>query len=370
MKIITIGRSQENNNIIINDEKVSRNHLQLVQDDQGNCSVTDLGSTNGTFVNGQRISGQTPLHSGDELRIGNTILPWQDYFKNEQKGGAHMPSKPKAENGRVASSKSPKRKWWIWILIGAVIILLVGGIVLCTKSCSNTQLENEAPATPSIPEDTELIKAETDLAHAERDAAEAARNQAEAERKAAEKAREAEELAKIAAQTKSQKDIAAAKKAEVEAEQAKADAKQAKEDKKKADDKVEDLKKKVDDLNDKINKLNAKRIQDSTTIAEQKAADNLNTEMQKILNKWNPTTAKNFFNQQQNWGTATKNNAKNKIVDKFSSLSNTEKKNIVDKMKRFAEVKDEDDSEEATNSTPAPSQTTPQEPTEKEEKKQ
>lgn len=88
MKIITIGRNQENNNIVINDEKVSRNHLQLVQDDQGNCFATDLGSTNGTFVNGQRISGKTLLHSGDELRIGNTVLPWQDYIAASAKAGA------------------------------------------------------------------------------------------------------------------------------------------------------------------------------------------------------------------------------------------------------------------------------------------
>ena len=80
MKVITIGRSIERNDVVVNDEKVSRNHLQLIVDDQGDFSVVDLNSTNGTFVNGHRITGETKLKVTDELRIGNTVLPWQSYF--------------------------------------------------------------------------------------------------------------------------------------------------------------------------------------------------------------------------------------------------------------------------------------------------
>ena len=76
MKVITIGRSTENNDIVVNDEKVSRNHLQMVMDDNGNYSVVDLGSTNGTYVNGRRISGEVRLQPNDEVRIGQTVLPW------------------------------------------------------------------------------------------------------------------------------------------------------------------------------------------------------------------------------------------------------------------------------------------------------
>ena len=83
MIVKTVGRSQENN-IVITDEKVSRTHLQMVQDDNGNVSVIDLGSTNGTYVNGIRITGETHLKASDEVRIGNTILPWQGYFPPKQ----------------------------------------------------------------------------------------------------------------------------------------------------------------------------------------------------------------------------------------------------------------------------------------------
>jgi pSer/pThr/pTyr-binding forkhead associated (FHA) protein len=49
---------------------VSRHHCLLrVRGDE--VVLLDLGSSNGTFVNGQRVRSQTALHSGDELRVGD-----------------------------------------------------------------------------------------------------------------------------------------------------------------------------------------------------------------------------------------------------------------------------------------------------------
>jgi len=79
MKVITIGRSSEND-VVINDNKVSRHHLQIIQDDYGNFRLSDFGSANGTFVNGRKISGEITLSSNDIVRIGNTTVPWKGYF--------------------------------------------------------------------------------------------------------------------------------------------------------------------------------------------------------------------------------------------------------------------------------------------------
>lgn len=79
MRVITIGRSSENE-ITLNDGSVSRHHCQIVQNDNGTFSIVDFGSTNGTFVNGQRISGQQPLNPNDVVKVGNTLLPWRNYF--------------------------------------------------------------------------------------------------------------------------------------------------------------------------------------------------------------------------------------------------------------------------------------------------
>lgn len=51
------------------DEAASRHHC-LIRLAENGVDISDLGSSNGTFVNGQRIISQAPLHTGDLLRIG------------------------------------------------------------------------------------------------------------------------------------------------------------------------------------------------------------------------------------------------------------------------------------------------------------
>jgi len=68
---LTIGR-EANNAIAINDAEVSRKHAQLVLQG-GKYVITDLGSTNGTFVNGQRLTGQHVLQPGEIISLGEQI---------------------------------------------------------------------------------------------------------------------------------------------------------------------------------------------------------------------------------------------------------------------------------------------------------
>ncbi|MCH7944530.1 MAG: FHA domain-containing protein [Armatimonadetes bacterium] len=55
------------------EQSVSRRHAELVVD-QGTVTVRDLGSTNGTFVGGQRITGATPVASGTEITFGRSVM--------------------------------------------------------------------------------------------------------------------------------------------------------------------------------------------------------------------------------------------------------------------------------------------------------
>ena len=133
MKVITIGRDNENNNIVVNDHKVSRIHLQMVLDDSGNYSVVDLNSTNGTFVNGQRITGEVPLKVTDELRIGDTVLPWQSYFSGQVSSETKNPVAPQTSVSQPSAPKkqqksnSKSKTWLIYVIIGAIVLLLAGG---------------------------------------------------------------------------------------------------------------------------------------------------------------------------------------------------------------------------------------------------
>lgn len=69
--IVTLGRDITND-IVINDPEVSRHHLRLSRG-AGGFTIEDLGSTNGTFINGQRLTGPRPLRPGDMVGLGETV---------------------------------------------------------------------------------------------------------------------------------------------------------------------------------------------------------------------------------------------------------------------------------------------------------
>ena len=66
---IVIGRDISAD-VVINSAEVSRRHARLRLDPAGQYTIEDLGSTNGTFVNGQRISVPVPLRPGDVVMLG------------------------------------------------------------------------------------------------------------------------------------------------------------------------------------------------------------------------------------------------------------------------------------------------------------
>jgi len=68
---ITIGRDI-NNTVVINDAEVSRKHTRLFIQG-GYYQVEDIGSTNGTFVNGQRLMGPHLLRPGEVIFLGETV---------------------------------------------------------------------------------------------------------------------------------------------------------------------------------------------------------------------------------------------------------------------------------------------------------
>jgi pSer/pThr/pTyr-binding forkhead associated (FHA) protein len=67
---VVLGRSRECD-IRVADANVSRRHCEIVEDAPGSWSVADLGSTNGTEVNGRPVQ-RAPLADGDRVTVGGT----------------------------------------------------------------------------------------------------------------------------------------------------------------------------------------------------------------------------------------------------------------------------------------------------------
>lgn len=74
---LTMGRSSGCTIQVLDDTFVSSVHCRIFRDEAGNAIVEDLGSTNGTYLNGDRIHVPKPLHQGDRIQIGGTIVEAQ-----------------------------------------------------------------------------------------------------------------------------------------------------------------------------------------------------------------------------------------------------------------------------------------------------
>src|SRR5713226_1912839 len=71
--VTNIGRA-EDMQIVIDNVSVSRRQAQIRLEDDGSWTVQDLGSSNGTFLNGERLTAAQRLKRGDEISFGKFSL--------------------------------------------------------------------------------------------------------------------------------------------------------------------------------------------------------------------------------------------------------------------------------------------------------
>ena len=347
MKVVTIGRSKENNDIVINDEKVSRNHLQMIMDDQGNYSVLDLNSTNGTFVNGRRITGQVPLKTTDELRIGNTVLSWQCYFGSQPNAGTLNPKKsqppvvqpPVSPQPPISNPKLKPKRWLIYVIAGAVILLLAGGaIVLKIYKKGNDTNVDAANARAEYQEaEAEYQKAEAEYQTAQADSAKAAKDLAEKQAFADRAQAEADRAARQAAESKSKEDQRIANVKAKEAEKAREAMTKAENAAKQSAGLAEA---KAKELQDKQKELDKVKEELKTVSAElEKTKSELlkaqRESRKKLFNSYlrQMKGHEDEFCNQRGWGKG--GNAKKTIETKYNNASDAEQQRIIEAMETF-----------------------------------
>ena len=138
---LIIGRDSVNA-VAINDAEVSRKHSRLTFQG-GKYVIEDLGSTNGTFVNGQRLVSSTVLKAGDVVSLGEQIVLMYEGLSAD--AGATMigrkaarpapaPAAPVAQQYApppvAPSGASPSKNLPIFIAIGVLALVCVCGAAL------------------------------------------------------------------------------------------------------------------------------------------------------------------------------------------------------------------------------------------------
>ncbi len=106
--IITIGRDPMAD-VSLPDPEVSRQHARMARDEQGDYKIQDLGSTNGTFINGQRLGGEAQtLRAGQVILLGSSVMLRYEYSPEaEGKGAEAEMAAPMWETAVADSSSSP-----------------------------------------------------------------------------------------------------------------------------------------------------------------------------------------------------------------------------------------------------------------------
>jgi len=134
--------------ICINDAQVSRRHARLTLSGTGYI-LQDLGSTNGTFVNGQRLTGEHPLAAGELVALGeNVVLAYEAAYDpnatmvSASARGAKavaaavsppapaVPGPIPAYAGQVpagpeVAAPAPKKKSKVWLILLIVLVLFI-----------------------------------------------------------------------------------------------------------------------------------------------------------------------------------------------------------------------------------------------------
>lgn len=144
---LMLGREADDEGRLGDDAEISRRHARIARAEDGRLLVEDLGSTNGTFVNGDRISGPTVLETGDTVSLGATTLkvlaPVADVY-----GGVHaLPTDLRS----VLVARAPvKKEWVIKAALQALPIVLAVNLLIRTIAVEYLDVRSDL-ATMRLP---------------------------------------------------------------------------------------------------------------------------------------------------------------------------------------------------------------------------
>jgi beta-barrel assembly-enhancing protease len=136
-KVISIGRDQEND-IVLNDNTVSRQHAQLIIQDKEKFELIDLNSTNGISVNGQKIIGRISVIRNDNVQFGAVYLDWDLIDSHVEKSSNFFKRQPETKKLNVI---------FPFVIAASILILLFWFLTKDNLENINTVEKTETNAT-------------------------------------------------------------------------------------------------------------------------------------------------------------------------------------------------------------------------------
>ncbi|MGI8438622.1 MAG: FHA domain-containing protein [Thermoleophilaceae bacterium] len=105
---LLLGRGAEGEGRLGDDEELSRSHARIAREASGHLVILDLGSTNGTWVNGQPVTAPRALDLGDVVELGQTRLEVREEPREEPAAGAAPPTAAGAPEGEAADGRGDR----------------------------------------------------------------------------------------------------------------------------------------------------------------------------------------------------------------------------------------------------------------------
>ncbi|MBS2021924.1 MAG: FHA domain-containing protein [Deltaproteobacteria bacterium] len=129
--VALVGRGKDCQ-VVLDDDSVSRQHAELYRDDRGLYRVRDLGSANGTFVDGRKCIEGEMLHDGAKVRFGDVeLLFWRP---------------PTQVNAQAARQRQ-------YLIVGVVLLVGFGALFWMKKQKEERERQQAAQQVPLTAED-------------------------------------------------------------------------------------------------------------------------------------------------------------------------------------------------------------------------
>ena len=154
--VFRIGRGSAND-LVLEDSQASRQHAEVFRQGE-QYFIRDLGSTNGTFVDGERVTGPRLLQPGDQIQVGETILGYQFSPAVAEPSGEDDWPTGAWEGGGQAQPSGGRPRWLIWALAGVVGVLVIAVAVAAVLLLRDDGEESSPIAVVTTAAPTQLIE--------------------------------------------------------------------------------------------------------------------------------------------------------------------------------------------------------------------